>query len=383
MLLEMNHRILDFSFQLGRVFSSIVFDYDTLENCKGLYDIIFIHREGIQDENIWKNVKEFCKPSTKIVCDVSTESGNIDCYLETADFITKTEDYKFYFILDFELNNFKNLERKNVYILNGYDILFYAYTNIDSDARTFVDSGHKFEYKKNKFMSFNGSMRANRILLLRELNNRNLLSRHLDKSNVSFLLSIDRKFHFNNIKNYLQNLRQSKKLNFTKEDEESILKLDLPILYDNETIDGISHRISGEYEAVLNVVTENTHGMEADDDISKYEITTFTEKTIKPFLATQIPLFIGPPNLENELRKLGFDLFDDLIDYSFEKEKDHYKRFLLKMDELERLLTVDMIGYREKNINRFHNNRRLVSKLSAEGFLKCYNFINNILFDKK
>lgn len=379
----MNHRILDFSFQLGRIFSSIVFDYDNLENCKGLYDIIFIHREGIQDEDIWKNVKEFCKPSTKIVCDVSTESGNIDCYLERADFITKTQDYKFYFILDFELNNFRNLDRKNVYILSGYDILFHAYTNIDSDSRTFVESSHKFEYKNNKFMSFNGSMRANRILLLRELNKRNLLEKHLDISNVSFMLSQNRQFNIDFIKDYLKQLKKSLKINFTQEDEESILQLDLPILYDNKTIDGVSNRISGEYEAVLNVVTENTHGMERDDDLSKYGITTFTEKTIKPFLATQIPLFIGPPNLENELRNLGFDLFDDLIDYSFEKEKDHYKRFLLKMDELQRLLTIDMISYRNKNIHRFHKNRRLVSKLSSEGFLKCYNFINNTLFDKK
>ena len=155
----------------------------------------------------------------------------------------------------------------------------------------------------------------------------------------------------------------------------------MPITVNIQDSSYIPNEVDASYEPIINVVTENTHGFEKDEDLSNYDITTFTEKTIKPFLARQIPLFIGPPNLERELRKLGFDLFDDIIDYSsFESIEGNYRRFYKKMDELERLLKIDLVSFKKENIERFNKNRRLVHILSYSAFHKLNNFVENTLF---
>ena len=52
----MSKRILDFDYQLGRLFGELIYDYDNIESAKGLYDIKFLHREGLQDN--FKEVKK-------------------------------------------------------------------------------------------------------------------------------------------------------------------------------------------------------------------------------------------------------------------------------------------------------------------------------------
>lgn len=375
----MTPRILDYSFQLNRLFSDLIFDYDNLDNANGKYDIVYIHREGIQDE--FDEVRKYLKPTSKIICDVSTESGNIDTYLEKFTDITNSENYQFYLIIDFNIEKYKNKISEKVHILSGFDLLFYAYTSINSDSRTYANSSLNVK-NTNNFLSYNGSLRENRVLLLLELLKRNI--ELINPNKVSFLFyQSNKEFNKNDYKQMLDSMYSNldTRYCFTKEDVKILEEYSMPIINDEVTLNSIPNEVDGNYQPVLNVVTENTHGFENDDALSKYGITTFTEKTLKPFLARQIPLFIGPPNLEKELRNLGFDLFDDLIDYSFEEIENNYDRFQKKIDELERLLTIDMVLFKKNNITRFNNNRRLVTKLASDGYYRCYDFINNTLFE--
>ena len=92
----MSKRILDFDYQLGRLFGELIYDYDNIESANGLYDVIFLHREGLQDN--FKDVKKYTKSNSKIICDVTTESGNIDTYLDTLSEISSQESFDFHLL---------------------------------------------------------------------------------------------------------------------------------------------------------------------------------------------------------------------------------------------------------------------------------------------
>jgi hypothetical protein len=44
----------------------------------------------------------------------------------------------------------------------------------------------------------------------------------------------------------------------------------------------------------------------------------YSEKTLLAFLADQIPIIISTPHMVNKLRAQGFDMFDDIIDHSYD-----------------------------------------------------------------
>lgn len=376
----MSKRILDFDYQLGRLFGELIYDYDNIESANGLYDVIFLHREGLQDN--FKDVKKYTKSNSKIICDVTTESGNIDTYLDTLSEISSQESFDFHLIIDSDITDYLKKNNPNFKCVSGYDLGIYAFTNQNSDSKTYV--GGIVEKNSNTFLSYNGSMRTNRVLFLLELMKRKI--KYQNPNVVSFLFYQSNKgFNRKEYKEFLEGMyaHQYPRYVFTKEEWDMLKEYPMPITTDIQDSSYIPNEVDASYEPILNVVTENTHGFEKDNDLSKYDITTFTEKTLKPFLARQIPLFIGPPKLERELRKLGFDLFDDVVDYSFESIDANYRRFHKKMDEFERLLTIDLVSYKKENIERFNKNRILVNRLSKSGFSKIHNFLIDNIYDKK
>ena len=112
-----------------------------------------------------------------------------------------------------------------------------------------------------------------------------------------------------------------------------------------------------------------------EGDISRENVMTFTEKTIKPFLAKQIPIFFALPNHVNLLRNLGFDMFDDIINHDYDNEIDSVKRLDLILIELERVINIDLIDFKSKNQYRFDNNYNNLFKLSDLGYQKVKSFL--------
>lgn len=64
-----------------------------------------------------------------------------------------------------------------------------------------------------------------------------------------------------------------------------------------------------------------------------------TEKTIKTFVIGQIPIMITVPGMVAELRGMGFDMFDDIIDHSYDQVQDPIKRIECAIDQLEKFVT--------------------------------------------
>lgn len=71
-------------------------------------------------------------------------------------------------------------------------------------------------------------------------------------------------------------------------------------------------------------------------------VVFFSEKTWKPIRLGKPFLLFGHQHLHRELRNLGFFLFEDVVDYSFDDEPDTLKRAKLLAAELKRLSTLDL-----------------------------------------
>jgi hypothetical protein len=372
MLLEMinNLKILDINYQSSRVFGLWLnidihtpLHYQPLHEADGLYDVIITHREGIQDD--YDKIKKYLKPTSKIVTDISTESGNIIDFLETYEKIVSSSSHMFYLICDADLKNNSIRNLSNLKILDSYNIVFYAFLNPMDDNKMTLDN-KIFAKNDNGFMSLNNSCRIHRVYLFTQLLKRNI---SLDK--CSFLMSTGGGEGFSYDKNVFTDMINHLHGNDLIDDELKNISLNYPLPkkldFDNNTPVYISNEIFDLYEdTILNLVTENTTGM-THGDITTDGIITFTEKTIKPFQAKQIPLFFSPHNHLKILRQLGFDLFDDLIDNSYDNEEEPAKRLDLILNELEKLLKMDLVEYKKENEFRFENNYKLLKTLIKKG----------------
>lgn len=67
-----------------------------------------------------------------------------------------------------------------------------------------------------------------------------------------------------------------------------------------------------------------------------------TEKTWKPIAAQQLFLMLGNPKTISALRTLGVDVYDDIVDHSYDNEPDWQKRFEMVYQSLESLVSCNL-----------------------------------------
>jgi hypothetical protein len=115
----------------------------------------------------------------------------------------------------------------------------------------------------------------------------------------------------------------------------------LPLVVDSSKVsvdDGFSTvdpAISG---AMINLAAET--GYEPHPKMPQHmrniQNVTLSEKTYKIFLMGQMPLILGVPDTVSWIRRLGFDVFDDIINHSYDQEPDPGRRIDLVVAELLR-----------------------------------------------
>ena len=90
-----------------------------------------------------------------------------------------------------------------------------------------------------------------------------------------------------------------------------------------------------------------------------------SEKEIQSIYGCNFLLIIGNPNLVNLLRKWGFDVFDDVVDHSYDRIISPYWRMFKAIDDNIKLLdgTVDLDSLWKENRSRFIENCQVVNRL--------------------
>ena len=109
-------------------------------------------------------------------------------------------------------------------------------------------------------------------------------------------------------------------------------------------------------ESYINIITE-THFSEKDIHI--------TEKSFKPFYLYQLPIFLANVNHIKTLKKeYGLDVFDDLINHSYDNEEDNLKRLYMVYNETKRLSEIKntITQYYFDNIDRIKKNREIIKE---------------------
>ena len=120
-------------------------------------------------------------------------------------------------------------------------------------------------------------------------------------------------------------------------------------------------------QSYIEVVTESHHN----------SLPFKTEKCVKPFYNLQFPIILGHHGIVDDLRKMDFDMFDDIIDHSYDKVEITSKNGIIHDDilfkttmivnELEKLNRMDIHSVYLKNKERFlYNQENLYKKTILE-----------------
>lgn len=227
----------------------------------------------------------------------------------------------------------------------------------------------KPEEKEKLFMSLNNDVRPHRSLLIHYLTNENLIE-----------------------KGYVSYLNPPSDLQMKLTDDVYIEKLNIK----RHTLPWEGDTNNMNRFGIQNIVAEKTY-IDVVTESSTGHWPFKTEKCLKPFYNLQFPMIIGHGGIMKELRELGFDLFDDIINHEYDTHK-HPKyikssiqdieldgwndnlRIPLLVEELKRLSTLNIKKIYEDNKDRLIKNQELVWKLTIENNDMLY-ALGDFVFD--
>ena len=146
----------------------------------------------------------------------------------------------------------------------------------------------------------------------------------------------------------------------------------------NFTGDGYKYDYDDAYKSkcylksYINITTETNYE-------SPY-IVHITEKTFNPFNFYQIPIFVATYQHVKFLRELyDFDMFDDLVNHSYDNEINNDKRLFMIADEIKRLSEKEeeIKEFYINNKARFNKNRNIINEILKDN--KDYNFFQSLV----
>jgi hypothetical protein len=109
--------------------------------------------------------------------------------------------------------------------------------------------------------------------------------------------------------------------------KEAIHPYTLPILLDGITDDYKDqhyHVRTDFFTCLINIAVETSSQTDADS----WREVFISEKSLKPFAYRQLPIWFAVPGTVQEVRNLGFDVFDDIIDHDYDIIEDPTTRML-------------------------------------------------------
>jgi hypothetical protein len=109
----------------------------------------------------------------------------------------------------------------------------------------------------------------------------------------------------------------------------------------------------------FNLVVETS----AQNDLNRWTSVFLTEKTFKAFALRQVPIWFAVPGLVQQVRQLGFDLFDDIVDHSYDNDHDQMSRYNTIFEMIKKFDQHPLQWYQDLRIKldqRLENNVNLL-----------------------
>ena len=252
------------------------------------------------------------------------------------------------------INKIYDIKLKNILIFSGAKHQFdeqvnYSITAIAMNNKLLFDFKNIFAEPKYHFIGLARIARPHRIHATIEIIDRNLLK----YGNCSLGSG------------YYYNINENFDLNFVPEKYKNIFPMFIDGVIANETFDeqykGNNEKLT---HAFINYVQETS--FEGDKEYHVWGVPFLTEKTTKPFAWGQVPIFNCIQGNVEYVREFGFDLFDDIIDHSYDNITEPMIRIRKSIDQLEKICSwsiKECVEYKHKNIDRFIKNRQIAENL--------------------
>jgi len=106
----------------------------------------------------------------------------------------------------------------------------------------------------------------------------------------------------------------------------------------------------------INIVTESSY-------VDSEFIVHITEKSFRPFYYYQLPIFVASHHHIKHLKEIyGFDMFEDIIDHSYDNIVDQRDRLFKITEEIKRLNEnkESIKEFYKNNYNRFEKNKKII-----------------------
>lgn len=280
-------------------------------------------------------------------------------------------------------------ENQKIKNLNDYKLNVFPITRTPpqiSISMSIINPVSNIKFIDNKeylFQCFNNISKPHRFGILTYLKHHNIL----DKTDWSLLnpndyykqknhskgsmYSVFDKYEFDNYEDDFVSILNHGNAKYSKYENQKIRNPHA----NGEPDHGITYKENPHKNAYINIVTESQFDLD--------NTTHITEKTVIPFYFQQLPIFVSTPGFVKTIReKFDFDLFDDLIDHSYDNEKNHYKRLYKISQELKRLSNIEdeVIDFYKKNKKRIIDNQIKVTNLNKKTHL--FNLFDIINADK-
>jgi len=153
-----------------------------------------------------------------------------------------------------------------------------------------------------------------------------------------------------------------------------------PMIVDRPMADQVfQHRIDHDffYKAPTNLVVESS----SQTDPNVWRSIFITEKTFKALAWHQFPIWYAVPGLVDQVRKLGFDVFDDLLeDHSYDSIQDPWVRMTHVVALVRRFCDKDTVSLRIENWQRLVKNAQLIREIHTTAITKHTEELKRLIY---
>ena len=251
----------------------------------------------------------------------------------------------FLFYNNTKLNEYKQILNSKINVYCSQSIMIEHSRILQKNKVKYLDNDKQF-----LFMCLNLKMHRHRVVNLAILHNNNLLN------DIDYSCIIHHNDFFNESK-----LSNESYLKY-KDSINHILSIsDKKSYFESKgkvSVDSNETNFKTFENSYFNLVTET------DFDLN---VLHPTEKSLKPFYYFQYPLFVAPPHHVKYLKDTyGFDMFDDIINHSYDDEIHDLKRMDMIHSEILKIFNNSNF-YKEiykEHKNRFISNHNLVCDIT-------------------
>jgi hypothetical protein len=156
-----------------------------------------------------------------------------------------------------------------------------------------------------------------------------------------------------------------------------------PMIVDRPMADQeFQHRIDHNlfYRAPVNLIPESSSQI----DPNTWRSIFITEKTFKAFAWHQFPIWYAVPGLVGEVRKMGFDVFDDVFDnHNYDQTQDPWVRMTQVVQLAARVCKQQNLeSLRKQHWSRLVSNAKLIKHIHNTALEKHTQALDGLINDK-